>query len=634
MINIVFFFLQPNSIQEITYTFIASKHTDEPFHVLPMTNQLDLSDLRTQFRNAVQRLNRLSLYQSAKWCAEALNGLSKELTLAGIGSTQQLDEEGYEDFDKVLLAQSYFNCKEFDRTTQVLEGCKSGDAKFLRLYATLISIDKRSTEDSDGVINVGSNDVNVLDGSGVNPNDYNDATKVEGNHNIANSKYTRILTESEAYLSGKENPFLYYLNGVIYRKRKKIQTAQKNLYQSLVLFPFNWSCWRELINSFVTYEEAQGFIQKVKKKNESFASTIMFQIFEMVVLQESHQSLGRLFELVNHLLSIFPNFTFIKVQQFLIAYHNLDYYQAESIFDHILIEDPSRLEDLDTYSNMLYVMEKKSKLSYLAQYASQVDRFRPETCCVLANYYSMKSEHEKAIMYYKRALILNKDCLSAWTLMGHEFVELKNSHAAIESYRRAVDTNPKDFRAWYGLGQAYEVLDMHLYALYYYQRATNLQPLDKRMWQAIGNCYEKIDQLEDAIKSFEKALAIGRMTSSGNAEYHHDSILTSADANSHVLEDLDELVEPHICYRLATILEKLGNAEDTFKYMRLCFSQEIEWGVSDETSKARLWLARKALESGKLSEAYELAKDLNNSNMHDVEEARAIARDARNRMRK
>ena len=62
--------------------------------------------------------------------------------------------------------------------------------------------------------------------------------------------------------------------------------------------------------------------------------------------------------------------------------------------------------------------------------------------------------------------------------MGHEFVELKNSHAAIESYRRAVDTNPKDFRAWYGLGQAYEVLDMHLYALYYYQRATNLQPLD------------------------------------------------------------------------------------------------------------------------------------------------------------
>ncbi|KAI5970672.1 cut23 [Candida margitis] len=600
-----------------------------------MASQLDPNDFRAQFQNAAQRLNRLNLYQSAKWCAEALNGLSKQETIATANSVQFTDED-YEDFDKTLLAQSYFHCKEFDRAAQVLEFCKSGDAKFLRLYAMLISIDKRSTEDSDGVINVGSNDVNVLEGSGANPNDYgvSDQTRTESSHNMTNSKYIRVLTESEEFLSTKENPFLYYLNGIIYRKKKKTQTAQKNLYQSLVLFPYNWSCWRELIDSFVTYEEAQNFIQRVKKKNDPFANTVMFQFFEMVVLQESHQKSNRLFDLVNHLSAVFPNFTFIKVQQFLIAYHSLDYYQAESIFDHILIEDPSRLEDLDTYSNMLYVMEKKSKLSYLAQYASQVDRFRPETCCVLANYYSMKSEHEKAIMYYKRALILNKDCLSAWTLMGHEFVELKNSHAAIESYRRAVDTNPKDFRAWYGLGQAYEVLDMHLYALYYYQRATNLQPVDKRMWQAIGNCYEKIDQLEDALKSFEKALTIGKLSPAGIGEYHHDNSVVSADINVHHIEDSEELVEPHICYRLATISEKLDNVEDTFKYMRLCFSQEGEWGVSDETSKARLWLARKALEHGKFSEAYELAKDLNNSNVHDVEEARAIARDARNRMKR
>ena len=62
--------------------------------------------------------------------------------------------------------------------------------------------------------------------------------------------------------------------------------------------------------------------------------------------------------------------------------------------------------------------------------------------------------------------------------MGHEYIELKNTHAAIESYRRAVDVNRKDYRAWYGLGQAYEVLDMSFYALYYYQRAAGLRPYD------------------------------------------------------------------------------------------------------------------------------------------------------------
>ena len=70
--------------------------------------------------------------------------------------------------------------------------------------------------------------------------------------------------------------------------------------------------------------------------------------------------------------------------------------------------------------------------------------------------------------------------------MGHEFVELKNSHAAIEAYRKAIgerfclaqlteDVNAKDYRAWYGLGQAYELLDMPMYAIEYYDQATSLR---------------------------------------------------------------------------------------------------------------------------------------------------------------
>lgn len=43
-----------------------------------------------------------------------------------------------------------------------------------------------------------------------------------------------------------------------------------------------------------------------------------------------------------------------------------------------------------------------------------------------------------AIVYFQRALKLNPKYLSAWTLMGHEFMELKNTNAAIQSYRKAV----------------------------------------------------------------------------------------------------------------------------------------------------------------------------------------------------
>lgn len=64
----------------------------------------------------------------------------------------------------------------------------------------------------------------------------------------------------------------------------------------------------------------------------------------------------------------------------------------------------------------------------------------PSVLCSLraGNYYSLKGQHEKAVTYFLKALRLDRRCLSAWTLMGHEFVELKNSGAAIEAYRQAV----------------------------------------------------------------------------------------------------------------------------------------------------------------------------------------------------
>lgn len=54
------------------------------------------------------------------------------------------------------------------------------------------------------------------------------------------------------------------------------------------------------------------------------------------------------------------------------------------------------------------------------------------------NHYSLRAEHEKAVKYFRRATQLDRTYLSAWTLMGHEYVEMKNSQAAIEAYRRAV----------------------------------------------------------------------------------------------------------------------------------------------------------------------------------------------------
>ncbi len=54
------------------------------------------------------------------------------------------------------------------------------------------------------------------------------------------------------------------------------------------------------------------------------------------------------------------------------------------------------------------------------------------------NFFSLQAKHEQAIQYFNRAAQLDPTYISAWTLMGHEQIEEKNSHAAIEMYRRAI----------------------------------------------------------------------------------------------------------------------------------------------------------------------------------------------------
>jgi anaphase-promoting complex subunit 8 len=274
------------------------------------------------------------------------------------------------------------------------------------------------------------------------------------------------------------------------------------------------------------------------------------------------------------------------------------YELAEELFEEVLKRDPYRLEQLDAYSNILYVKEQDAKLSFLAHNAAKWDKFRPETCCIIGNYYSRKRQHEKAVQYFSRALKLDPNYLSAYTLMGHEFVEMKNHHAAIEAYRRAVDINPRDYRAWYGLGQMYEMLNMPSYALYYYRKVTVLRPTDARMWVAMGHCFEKLKDTEQAISCFERAMK------------------TDAEGISY---------NP-----LAELFVRTRQPDRAFElYRRICEleKQQSPESIGDTGAKALLFMAGYCNERGQLQQALEYCKELIDRGGPNQEQAKAIMRD-------
>ncbi|KAL2863245.1 anaphase promoting complex subunit CDC23 [Aspergillus lucknowensis] len=671
----------------------------------------NIRELKYRLEDAAIKCSERCLYQSAKWAAEMLDSIIQsdgydtdpnspmDITDPPTSTpnpylpTRDTLEAVLEaqEAHKYLLAKSYFDTREYDRCASVFlpptippislstsspnpnpsqsrlsltpqkgkskassfSGVKESRATrnpypklsqkslFLALYAKYLAGEKRRNEETEMVLGPADG------GATVNRELPDLARGLEG----------WFAEHREKGAEDRNQGWLEYLYGVILIKGRNEEEAKKWLIRSIHLNPFHWGAWQELNDLLASTED-------LKQVVDHLPQNIMTLIFHVHCSQELYQATEDTYQALSELETIFPTSAFLKTQRALLYYHSKDFEEASHIFTDILITSPHRLDSLDHYSNILYVMGARPQLAFVAQVATATDKFRPETCCVVGNYYSLKSEHEKAVMYFRRALTLDRSFLSAWTLMGHEYIEMKNTHAAIESYRRAVDVNRKDYRAWYGLGQAYEVLDMSFYALFYYQRAAALRPYDPKMWQAVGSCYAKMGRIEQSIKALKRALVAG--------SYYADDPSQQTGGTAHGRKILD----PETLHQIATLYERLGDEEEAATYMELTLQQETggqpnlddesdasdsengddqytsatgghrqgarglqndeeeeTWhgtGPTATTSKARLWLARWSLRHGDLERADHLAGELCQDGV-EVEEAKALMRDVRAR---
>ncbi|KAF5200200.1 Anaphase promoting complex subunit 8/cell division cycle protein23-like protein [Thalictrum thalictroides] len=462
---------------------------------------------REELRTAIRQLTDRCLHSASKWAAEQLMGLGIEqdpskvtpshtrfqrgsssirrrflksdISITPIGgvsyvSTPAHEEDESYDSDCYLLAQSYYNCKEYRRAAHVLRDQIGKKAVFLRCYSLYMAGEKRKDEETI-----------ELDG----PLGKSDAVNRE-----------LVLLEKELSThrqNGNIDPFGLYLYGVVLKETGREDLAREALVESVNRYPWNWNAWSELQCLCTNVDVLNG----LNLKNHW-----MRDFFYGLVYQELRMHADCLAK-YEFLKGIFCFSNYVQAQIAKVKYSLKEFEEVEVMFEELQRNDPYRIDDMDMYSNVLYAKECCSSLSHLAHKLFMVDKYRPESCCIIGNYYSLKGQHEKSVMYFRRALQLNKNYLTAWTLMGHEYLEMKNTPAAIDAYRRAVDINPCDYRAWYGLGQAYEMMSMPFYALHYFKKSTNLHPNDSRFWSAMAECYES-DQLnmpEDAIKCYKRA---------------------------------------------------------------------------------------------------------------------------------
>ncbi|RCH80254.1 Anaphase-promoting complex subunit 23, partial [Rhizopus stolonifer] len=366
------------------------------------------------------------------------------------------------EYNKYQYAKTLFQLRQFNTVVDVLKEYQHPKLYFLRLYSKYLVGEKKREEFMQDVLGT--------------------TEKVKEANPELNSIYEELHRD---YIKGNLDAFGLYLYGMALGKRKELSSAAEILIKSLHKYEYNWSVWMEL---GTLVQNKHAFIDIKRRLDEEFETSVMKEFFLAKLYVDLQYQRHVFKDIMDPLGVYFPHSTYILSQWAMFYYESMDYNEALVLFEELRDMHPSRLEYMDVYSNVLYLLNMKDKLCSLAFECKKSDMYRPETWCVLGNYYVLKNQVAESIEYFKRAIKMNKSYNLAWNLLGHSYIEIQQTRAAIECYRRAVEINDRDYRAWYGLGQAYVIMQCPSDAMFYYQKATDLRPEDGRMWKAIAEC--------------------------------------------------------------------------------------------------------------------------------------------------
>lgn len=454
---------------------------------------MDEENIRIDLIQCYHQSSIRGLKQSAKWAAELLHSLAAQplnqsaVNTSGIGgrsfNDSALSHVSVPTCDPdYFLAKSCFDLFEYDRAAHFTKNATTRESRFLYYYSRYMSSDKKRL------------DLAAETTSSATNNSTTSSTTMDVSLNlfsVLRNELSKLYTADDI----SDESYLLYVYAIVLLKLDLTLDATEVLSKSVKADPLNWASWHQL--ALIVNDQAQ--------MDSLELPTHWFKKFFLGIFYLEMQLNEEALTLYNNLLETFKGCNMITCQ-LAIAKHNLrDVDGAIEHFQAILKSDPMRLDSMDIFSNLLYVKDMGADLSSLAHAANTVEPFRVETCCCIANFYSLRGQHAKAVTYFARALQLNPRHISAWTLMGHEYMELKNTGAAIQAYRSAIKCNKRDYRAWYGLGQTYEILKMPSYCLYYYTVARSLRPNDSRMVIATGETLEKLERNQDALKCYWKA---------------------------------------------------------------------------------------------------------------------------------
>lgn len=260
-----------------------------------------------------------------------------------------------------------------------------------------------------------------------------------------------------------------------------------------------------------------------------------------------------------------------------------DYRASEACFGRLLKLVPSRVEDMEIYSTVLWHLKKESTLTYLCRNLQDSHFESPQTWVAVGNAFSLAREHDQAIAAFKRATQIDPKFSYAWTLMGHEYIANEAYDAALASFRHSVSVDRRAYAGWYGLGKVYQCMGKMEDAERHYRIAANINPSNSTLLVCIGVVLERLRNKKGALANFTKALELA--PESALARFKKARVLMHMKYYDDALSELEILRnqapdEANVWFLLGKCFKGLGERGEALKAFTTALNLDVKvWMV-------------------------------------------------------
>jgi tetratricopeptide (TPR) repeat protein len=269
-------------------------------------------------------------------------------------------------------------------------------------------------------------------------------------------------------------------------------------------------------------------------------------------------------------------------------YESAQYVRAKKAFEEMRLVAPERMEGLEIYSSVLWHLRLNSELVHLSQEVLAYDKNSPQTWCVLANAVSAQRDHTRALLYLRKALQVDKHCVYAHALRGHECVSSGDLDAATASFREAISQDPRSYNAWYGLGTIFFQQQRHTVAEAHFRKAASFHPRSPVLHTYLGMALAASEKYTEALTVLKQACELDRTNSQarfqmaqvhlflGQPDLARNELLIVHEANPR---------EPSVLVALGKACKRAGYIDEAIRFLNLAL--EIHSGGSLQSSTKR-----------------------------------------------